>query len=86
MLAQISNVRIFISSGGYFSGILPVVREAAESIGIKILYIFALPYDELISRYEKYGFSKLDAQLIIDGESFLCYNLIKIGYVHQALL
>ena len=46
----------------YNKFILPVVKEAAESIGIKILYIFALPYDELISRYEKYGFSRLDAQ------------------------
>ena len=46
----------------YNNFILPVVMEAAESIGIKILYIFALPYDELISRYEKYGFSRLDAQ------------------------
>lgn len=46
----------------YNNFILPVVMEAAESIGIKILYIFALPYDELISRYEKYGFSRLAAQ------------------------
>ena len=40
--------------------ILPVVRQTAESIGIKVLYIFALPYNELIDRYRKYGFSKLD--------------------------
>ena len=39
--------------------ILPIVRKTSESIGIKVLYIFALPYDDLISRYEKYGFSRL---------------------------
>lgn len=39
--------------------ILPIIDRAAEEIGIKILYIFALPYEELISRYEKYGFSRL---------------------------
>ena len=46
--------------------ILPVIREAAETIGIKILYIFALPYEDLISRYEKYGFSRLDPKLEAD--------------------
>lgn len=39
--------------------ILPVIRKAAETIGIKILYLFALPYDDLISRYETYGFTRL---------------------------
>ena len=43
--------------------ILPIIRQAAESIGIKILYIFALPYDDLIARYEKYGFSRLEKEL-----------------------
>ena len=43
--------------------ILPIIRQASESIGIKILYIFALPYDELIARYEKYGFSRLEKEL-----------------------
>lgn len=42
--------------------ILPIINETAEKIGIKILYIFALPYEELINRYEKYGFSRLGAQ------------------------
>lgn len=40
--------------------ILPIVKRVSEAIGIKILYIFALPYDALIARYEKYGFSRLD--------------------------
>lgn len=46
----------------YNNFILPIVKEAAEIIGIKILYIYALPYEELISRYEKYGFSRLAPQ------------------------
>ena len=50
----------------YNKFILPVIRETAENIGIKILYIFALPYQELISRYEKYGFSRLEEQYEIE--------------------
>ena len=47
----------------YNSFILPIIREAAETIGIKILYLFALPYDDLIQRYETYGFSRLEKEL-----------------------
>ena len=42
------------------SFIRPIVKQGAENIGIKILYLFALPYQELMSRYEDYGFSKLE--------------------------
>ncbi len=28
--------------------ILPIVRQTSENVGVKILYIFALPYDDLI--------------------------------------
>jgi hypothetical protein len=42
------------------SFIMPIIQEAAKSIGIKILYLFALPYQDLISRYKSYGFSRLD--------------------------
>lgn len=42
------------------SFIVPIIRQSSESIGIKILYLFALPYQDLISRYEDYGFSRLD--------------------------
>ena len=40
----------------------PIVEKVAESIGIKTLYIFALPYDELIARYEEYGLKRLDEE------------------------
>lgn len=39
--------------------IIPVINLAASYIGIKILYIFALPYEKLIRRYEDYGFKRL---------------------------
>ena len=39
------------------------MREAAETIGIKILYLFALPYEDLIDRYKTYGFSRLEKEL-----------------------
>ena len=44
----------------YEQFILPLIRKAAELIGIKLIYIFALPYDNLIARYEKYGFMRLE--------------------------
>jgi len=50
----------------YNSFILPVIKEAAETIGIKILYLFALPYDDLIHRYETYGFSRLEEELEVE--------------------
>lgn len=40
--------------------ILPIIKEASKTLGIKILYLFALPYDELIERYKKYGFTRLN--------------------------
>lgn len=43
--------------------VLPIVRQTAENIGMKVLYIFALPYDDLIKSYhERYGFSFLKNQ------------------------
>ncbi|AOZ96071.1 hypothetical protein [Butyrivibrio hungatei] len=40
--------------------ILPIARQAQEIIGIKFIYIFALPYQALIKRYETYGFARLN--------------------------
>ena len=40
----------------------PVIGETAKSIGIKLIYIFALPVDRLINRYKEYGFARLDLQ------------------------
>jgi len=40
--------------------IMPLIARASEIIGTKVLYIFALPYDDLIARYMDYGFMRLD--------------------------
>jgi len=41
--------------------VLPLVNQVSETIGVKMLYIFALPFDTLIDRYSKYyGFTRLD--------------------------
>ena len=42
--------------------ILPIVRDVSDHVGIEVLYIFALPFDGLIRRYEKYGFKRLPAE------------------------
>ena len=41
--------------------IWPVVMDVAERVGVKIVYIFALPFEGLIQRYIKYGFTRLEA-------------------------
>jgi hypothetical protein len=40
--------------------ILPIVKMAAERVGIYIIYIFALPYNNLIKYYETLNFRRLD--------------------------
>lgn len=42
--------------------ILPYVDFMKSLVGIKALYIYALPEDKLISHYEKFGFHRLDAE------------------------
>ena len=42
--------------------ILPIILKVSEAIGLKIIYLFALPYDDLIARYYKYGFKRLDEE------------------------
>ena len=39
--------------------ILPIVKKAAKYIGIKYIYIFALPYDHLINYYKTLEFTRL---------------------------
>ena len=42
--------------------IVPIVEKVSESVGVKIIYIFALPFDGLIKQYGKYGFLRLPAE------------------------
>lgn len=39
--------------------IIPIITDAAKHIGIKTIYVFAIPDDRLIERYEEYGFRRL---------------------------
>ena len=41
--------------------IRPIIEETSKSIGIRLIYIFALPFDKLIHRYTQYGFARLDS-------------------------
>ena len=42
--------------------IIPIIEDAASRIGIRIVYIFALPIKRLIDRYHEYGFVRLEQQ------------------------
>ena len=39
--------------------VIPIIEKVSSIVGAKICYIFALPKDDLIKRYKKYGFSRL---------------------------
>lgn len=42
--------------------IRPLIKQASQEIGIKVIYLFALPIERLISRYKEYGFQKLSSK------------------------
>lgn len=39
--------------------VLPVVSQAAEVVGVAVLYIFSLPEQRVMANYEGYGFHRL---------------------------
>lgn len=39
--------------------IQPIIRQVSREIGVKVIYLFALPVERLIARYSEYGFQKL---------------------------
>lgn len=43
----------------YFHFILPLIEHISKAVGVKAIYLFALPFEKLISRYSEYGFSVL---------------------------
>lgn len=55
--------------------ILPICQAAANIIGAKILYIFALPYDELIRYYNSLNFQRLSKK-----EEFQVHRRIRPRY------
>ena len=40
--------------------IVPIIEQISRKIGVRVVYIFALPIEKLINRYEAYGFKRLD--------------------------
>lgn len=42
------------------SFIQPIIEDVAKLVGVKFIYIFALPFDGLIRRYEQYGFKRFE--------------------------
>ena len=40
--------------------VIPIIERISKDIGVRVVYIFALPFEKLISRYEAYGFKRLD--------------------------
>lgn len=50
--------------GKYFFGrlIIPLIETISKYIGVKMVYIFALPYKKVIKCYKSYGFSSLSEE------------------------
>ena len=42
--------------------IRPIVEEISSMVGVKLIYIFALPYERLMRRYEEYSFQRLQEE------------------------
>lgn len=42
--------------------IKPLVEKVGDIIGTKLIYIFSLPLNSLMNRYEKYGFKRLTSR------------------------
>ena len=38
----------------------PLIKDASKVVGVKFIYIFALPYEGLIERYGQYGFKRFE--------------------------
>lgn len=39
--------------------VVPIIKKASCDIGLRIIYLFALPYEKLIETYSDYGFRRL---------------------------
>lgn len=55
--------------------ILPLIKEISLYVGAKILYIYALPHNKLMSHYEKMGFKTVSGK----PEKFI-YSHVKPAY------
>ena len=50
--------------GKYFFGkfITPLIEDISQYVGVKMVYIFALPYKKVINCYKSYGFNSLSEE------------------------
>ena len=46
--------------------IVPIIENVSKQVGVKVIYIFALPVEALIHRYIQYGFKRLEPDQEID--------------------
>ena len=60
--------------------IAPFILEHARTLGISMVYLFALPLSKLIKTYESYGFRRLNPQ---DEE--LLHRRLKPAYDHSCI-
>ena len=60
--------------------VLPVVGQAAEVVGVAVLYIFSLPEERVMSNYEGYGFHRLGEE----AERSL-HSRLKLRYDQQCV-
>lgn len=42
--------------------ITPIIEDVSKKIGVKLIYIFSLPIDSLMKRYQEYGFKRLTSK------------------------
>lgn len=68
---EVSGVGMIIFS--HF--IRPIIEEVSKAVGVKAIYLFALPFEKLISRYREYGFSMLS-----DKDEEALHRRIKPSY------
>ncbi|MBQ6334275.1 MAG: hypothetical protein IJI46_04320 [Erysipelotrichaceae bacterium] len=42
--------------------IIPIIKEVSTKVGVRLIYIFALPLESLIERYKEYRFKRLTSE------------------------
>lgn len=60
--------------------VLPIVKYISDFIAVKILYIYALPEEDLIKHYETFGFKRLSTE----NEEFV-HSHIKPNYDEKCI-
>ena len=40
--------------------ILEIIKKVSKDMGVKVIYLYSLPFESLIERYKQYGFMRLN--------------------------